>query len=111
MINDYKPNYVEGTTSRWSKINPGVRVTGWIGVGVSFYILYILVGPRVKPRRRIVITAAMDDTPRGRECDINNDSVILSSLIIKIVRTRAVGDTGHGSDDFTNRNVDLFAVD
>jgi len=99
MINDYKPNCVEGATSRWSKINPGVRVTGWVGVDVSLYI-YILIGPCVKPRRRIVITAAMDDTPRERECDINNDSVILSSLI-KIVRTQADGDTGHGSNDFT----------
>lgn len=52
----------------------------------------------------------MDDTPRERECDINDNSVILSSLI-KIVRTRAVGDAGHGSDDFTNHNVDLFTVD
>lgn len=108
MINDYKPNYVEGATSRWSKINPGVRVTGWVGVDVSFFMYYILIGPRVRPRRRIVITAAMDDTPRGRECDINNDSVILS-MLIKIVRTRGHGATGQMI--LLNHNVDLFAVD
>lgn len=90
-----------GQRSTLACAHKGRSAAGWVGGGVSFFFFFILIGPRgytrVRQRRRI---AVVGDTPTswvgdggGEGCGINNDSVILSSLI-KISQTRRYGSRG-----------------